>query len=141
VVQESGTGGGANCWEMTMIACVPPPWQHIADVDSSHSQHSTSPTSLLMLYKHMVGHKRVLIYTRPPFQVEAACILTFVAAELEDGWESHDDDDDLVDTSNPPAESSSTTKPKKRRRPIPVLGMVTLNDLDRLEVLGKHSSG
>jgi hypothetical protein len=79
--------------------------------------------SSLTLYKHVVGRKRVLIYTKPPQKIEAACVLTFVASELGDGW---DDETDLH-----PTPSSSSTR--RRRRPIPVLGLITLNDFDRLE--------
>ncbi|KAH9946749.1 hypothetical protein B0H21DRAFT_742241 [Amylocystis lapponica] len=91
--------------------------------------------SCLTLYKHILGRRRILIYTLPP--VEAACILCQVAADIcyEDqaatGANSPDDDGD-----------GSPRKLKgKSRESIKVLGMVTLTDLDKLEMESKTGRG
>ncbi|KAG6856209.1 hypothetical protein H0H87_006605 [Tephrocybe sp. NHM501043] len=68
--------------------------------------------SFLTLYKHVLGRRRILIYTLPP--VEAACILCYAAADI--CFE---------------AQSSTAGRTKD---PINVLGMVTLSDMDRLRV-------
>ncbi|PCH34611.1 hypothetical protein WOLCODRAFT_124733 [Wolfiporia cocos MD-104 SS10] len=89
--------------------------------------------SSLTLYKHILGRRRILIYTLPP--VEAACILCQVAADLcyqyqTDGDESSSDEHD-------------TPRPMKGRAKegVRVLGMVTLNDLPKLEYESQSGRG
>jgi hypothetical protein len=99
--------------------------------------------SVYTLYKHVLGRRRVLIFTLPP--VEAACNLCQVAADLcfdaqlaqpppaalsplIDGF----DDDDGASTwtgaaaAPPPLEG-------RCKEGLKVLGMITLNDMDRLD--------
>jgi len=73
--------------------------------------------SALTLYKHVLGRKRILIYTLPP--VEVSCILCQIAADI-----CFD-----AQTSSSPDHSSLKGKHKE---PISVLGMITLTDIDRL---------
>ncbi|RPD53578.1 hypothetical protein L226DRAFT_509969 [Lentinus tigrinus ALCF2SS1-7] len=93
--------------------------------------------SSLTLYKHILGRRRVLVITRPP--VEAACILCQVAAdtcyeeqvsELVSGYDSDESDDE------PPRRLKG-----KSAAAVKVLGMVTLNDLDKLEFESKSGRG
>ncbi len=93
--------------------------------------------SSLTLYKHILGRRRVLIITRPP--VEAACILCHVAADtcyeeqisaLVSAYDSDEGDDEP-----PPRLQGKSTAPLK------VLGMVTLNDLDKLDFESKSGRG
>ncbi|TFK81945.1 hypothetical protein K466DRAFT_557273 [Polyporus arcularius HHB13444] len=93
--------------------------------------------SSLTLYKHILGRRRVLIITRPP--VEAACILCHVAADtcyeeqisaLVSAYDFDEGDDEP-----PPRLQGKSTAPLK------VLGMVTLNDLDKLDFESKSGRG
>ncbi|EPQ53118.1 hypothetical protein GLOTRDRAFT_140044 [Gloeophyllum trabeum ATCC 11539] len=108
-------------------------WSHEFDGPSSdlHSIHPTmhlphllrilGPSSLT-LYKHIFGRRRILIFTLPP--VEASCILCQVAADM--CLDSQVDSD--VDT-----EGDRPGRLRGRcREGVKVLGMVTLNDLDKL---------
>ncbi|TFK38518.1 hypothetical protein BDQ12DRAFT_631091 [Crucibulum laeve] len=88
--------------------------------------------SSLTLYKHVLGRRRILIYTLPP--VEAACILCQVAADM--CYENQVDADPIEGTS--PAISRLKGKSKD---PISVLGMVTLMDLDRMRAEGQTGRG
>jgi hypothetical protein len=67
---------------------------------------SLGPSSLI-LFKHLLTYSRVLIYTRPPLLSSHAAMLAYAFA-------------DLVPPDLPP---------------VPVLGVITLNDLPRLETL------
>lgn len=114
--------------------------------------------SSLTLYKYLLGRRRVLVYTAPP--VEAACILCQVAADIcyEDQISelprAPDNDNSIPHQGPGEQEAASTTtaggeaststtgagvgggggKLKGRSSlPIKVLGMVTLNDIDKLE--------
>ena len=64
-------------------------------------------------------------------------MLAFVASELGDGWEEGD--------GSAGAEASGSiqtqTIPQRHRRPIPVLGLITLSDIDRLERIHKEDRG
>ncbi|KAI1784570.1 hypothetical protein LXA43DRAFT_1122371 [Ganoderma leucocontextum] len=83
--------------------------------------------SSLTLYKHILGRRRVLVITLPP--VEAACILCQVAADTcyeEDGYGDNDQPRRL--------KGKSTAGVK-------VLGMITLNDLDKLAFESKAGCG
>ena len=85
--------------------------------------------SSLTLYKHILGRKRVLIYTLPP--VEAACILCQVAADM--CFDSQIDSKDG---------NVSTGRLKGRHKdPINILGMVTLTDVDRLKLASQSGRG
>ena len=94
--------------------------------------------SSLTLYKHVLGRRRVLIITLPP--VEAACILCHVAADtcfqeqVADAAASYDadgsEDDDIPQAMH-----------GKSAGGIKVLGMITLNDLDKLEFESKSGRG
>jgi hypothetical protein len=78
--------------------------------------------SALTLYKHILGRRRILIYTLPP--VEAACILCQVAADMcyEDQVDYHSETD-----------VQYSERPKgKCKEGISVLGMITLNDMNKL---------
>src|SRR5258708_37951253 len=78
--------------------------------------------SSLTLYKHVLGRKRILFYTLPP--VEVACILCQIAADL--CYESQ------LDVN--PNEIQTGRLKGKHKDPINVLGMITLADLNRLDV-------
>ena len=80
--------------------------------------------SSLTLYKHVLGRRRILVYTQPP--VEPACILCQVAADMcfED------------QTTFEPPEGSNAPRPRlkgKQKEGINVLGVVTLHDIGLLE--------
>ncbi|KAF9484543.1 hypothetical protein BDN70DRAFT_872322 [Pholiota conissans] len=81
--------------------------------------------SALTLYKYVLGRKRILIYTLPP--VEVASILCQVAGDL------------CFDCHSTPSFSNRLTG--KHKEPINVLGMVTLNDMDRLRLESKSGRG
>lgn len=84
--------------------------------------------SSLTLYKHVLGRRRILIYTLPP--VEVACILCQVAGDL------------CFDAQVRSESEISLARPRGRRPdPISVLGMITLADLDRLETETKTGRG
>ncbi|OSD02286.1 hypothetical protein PYCCODRAFT_1435621 [Trametes coccinea BRFM310] len=95
--------------------------------------------SSLTLYKHILGRRRVLIITLPP--VEAACILCQVAAdtcyqeqvsELVSAQDGQDGDEDSETPRRIKGRSNAGVK---------VLGMVTLNDVDKLEFESKTGRG
>ncbi|EIN04515.1 hypothetical protein PUNSTDRAFT_76382, partial [Punctularia strigosozonata HHB-11173 SS5] len=83
--------------------------------------------SALTLYKHVLGRRRILIFTLPP--VEAACILCQVASDI--CFEAQ------VDSTH-----TSKTKLKGRNADgIKALGMVNLNDMDKLKEEGANGRG
>lgn len=93
---------------------------------------------MLTLYKHVLGRRRILIYTLPP--VEAACILCQVAADI--CYEAQLDPSLL--TSEGTEDPSSWTRTRlggKSKEGIKVLGMVTLSDLDKMHHEGKTGRG
>ncbi|KAJ7812298.1 hypothetical protein B0H14DRAFT_3090505 [Mycena olivaceomarginata] len=83
--------------------------------------------SSLTLYKHVLGRRRILIYTLPP--VEAASILCQVAADM--AYEHQ------VDYST----DGGSQRGGRCKEGISVLGMVTLNDFDRLQREGESGRG
>lgn len=88
--------------------------------------------STLTLYKHVLGRRRVLIYTAPP--VEPACVLCQVAADM--CFEAQTVPSFNLDEPSAFNFSSSPSKGKlkdKARAGVKVLGVVTLHDLDRLK--------
>lgn len=97
--------------------------------------------SSLTLYKHILGRRRVLIYTAPP--VEPACVLCQVAADM--CFEAQTTPSFSLD--EPAAfnfSSSSSVKGKlkdKARAGVKVLGVVTLHDIDRLQEESKDGRG
>ena len=132
-VRDEGSSGTWEGWdselEGTRSDCAPT--THLP-----HLLRILGPSSLT-LYKHILGRRRVLVITRPP--VEAACILCQVAAdtcyeeqvsELVSGYNSDEGDDE------PPRRLKG-----KSTGAVKVLGMVTLNDLDKLEFESKSGRG
>lgn len=94
--------------------------------------------STITLYKHIIGRKRILIYTLPP--VEASGVLCQVAADM--CYEDQVEYDPSLDRGNPPVgldtggsrvDGSSLRLKGRTRESIRVLGMVTLIDLDMLQ--------
>lgn len=90
--------------------------------------------SSLTLYKHLLGRRRILIYTLPP--VEAACILCHVAADM-----CYEIQTDVSSEAGPSSRSSSSRWRARSKETINVLGMVTLNDLDRMREDGLTGRG
>src|SRR5260221_9764457 len=77
-----------------------------------------------MLYKHVLGRKRIFIYTQPP--VELACMLCQVAADI------CFEDQTALDS----VEGATVPRPclmGKQKEGINVLGVVTLHNIGRLE--------
>ena len=91
--------------------------------------------SSLTLYKHVLGRRRILIYTLPP--VEAACILCQVAADLCYQCQTEHVDDLVDDDDTQPAPRLKG----KNAEGVKVLGMVTLNDMQKLEEESKSGRG
>ncbi|KAM5541519.1 hypothetical protein V8D89_004709 [Ganoderma adspersum] len=94
--------------------------------------------SSLTLYKHILGRRRILVITQPP--VEAACILCQVAAdtcyeEQVSELVSTADSDGYEDNDQPRRLKGKSTAGVK------VLGMVTLNDMDKLAFESKSGRG
>jgi len=80
--------------------------------------------SSLTLYKHVLGRRRILIYTQPP--VEPACMLCQVAADM------CFEDQTALDS----LEGATGPRPRlmgKQNEGISMLGAVTLYDIGRLE--------
>lgn len=96
-----------------------------------HLLRALGPSSLT-LYKHILGRRRVLIYTTPP--IEPACVLCQVAADM--CFEAQTSPSfSLDEPSSLSFSSSSSSKGKLKdssRAGVKVLGVVTLHDLDRL---------
>ncbi|KAH9168538.1 hypothetical protein EDB89DRAFT_1855427 [Lactarius sanguifluus] len=80
--------------------------------------------SSLTLYKHVLGRRRILIYTQPP--VEAACFLCQVAADMCF-------EDQTISTAQGEGSGASPQLKGKHKEGINVLGSVTLHDIDMLE--------
>lgn len=104
--------------------------------------------SVFTLYKHILGRRRVLIFTLPP--VEAACALCQVAADLcfDDQLDRPSArEETLVDVGDAPETSTAWAGPSNRRLHgrcrdgVKVLGMVTLNDLDKMKREGMSGTG
>ncbi|KAI0925403.1 hypothetical protein AcV7_005657 [Taiwanofungus camphoratus] len=90
--------------------------------------------SSLTLYKHILGRRRILIYTFPP--VEAACILCQVAADICYQYQAGGDDGSLQDEDEP-----GRTLKGKSKEGVKVMGMVTLSDFDKLSKESKSGRG
>ncbi|PBK87215.1 hypothetical protein ARMGADRAFT_1047655 [Armillaria gallica] len=83
--------------------------------------------SSLTLYKHVIGRKRILIFTLPP--VQAACILCHVAADM------------CYEYQEASPNSTAGRLQGKCKEGINVLGLVTLSDLDRMQKEGTSGRG
>jgi hypothetical protein len=95
--------------------------------------------SIFTLYKHVLGRRRILIFTLPP--VQAACTLCQVAADL--CFDNQLQRDVLIEGLD---DTSTVTGSRARlrgehREGLKVLGMVTLNDLDRMRQEGESGTG
>lgn len=102
--------------------------------------------STITLYKHVLGRKRILIYTLPP--VEPSGILCQVAADMcfEDqvdcGLSSDRRDPPVgLDTGGSRVDGASLRLKGRARESIKVLGMVTLSDLDVLQAEDNRRRG
>ncbi|KAI9433131.1 hypothetical protein H4582DRAFT_1820081, partial [Lactarius indigo] len=95
-----------------------PPTLHLP-----HLLRVLGPSSLT-LYKHVLGRRRILIYTQPP--VEAACFLCQVAADMCF-------EDQTTPTTQGEGHGATLELKGKHKEGINVLGMVTLHDIDTLE--------
>lgn len=123
----SGAGDWAG-WDAEFNATDPEILKTNPAIHLPHMLRILGPSSLT-LYKHVLGRRRILIYTAPP--VEAACILCHVAADMC-----------LEDQISGGGDSGLPDRPKSQSKDsIKVLGVVTLNDLDRLEQESKSSRG
>ncbi|KAF8224903.1 hypothetical protein L208DRAFT_1308524 [Tricholoma matsutake] len=98
----------------------------------SHLLRILGPSSLT-LHKYILGRQRILIYTLPP--VEAACILCQVAADMCYDVQQQDASSDSRNSPLPPRLKA------RCRESINVLGMITLNDTDRLRSETQHGRG
>lgn len=136
---ESGVGWGdlehLCLWCALIISRLQPAAEPLEFNPTLHLPHllRVLGPSTLTLYKHVLGRRRILIYTLPP--VEAACILCRVAADM--CYESQADHQSVS------AEGGGHCRKLKGKckEGIDVLGMVTLNDLDTLDHLGKRGRG
>ncbi|KAH9169740.1 hypothetical protein EDB89DRAFT_2072598 [Lactarius sanguifluus] len=109
--------GGAGAWHR---------WQYTHASPTLHLPHLLrvlGPSSLT-LYKHVIGRRRILIYTQPP--VEAACFLCQVAADMCF-------EDQTTPRTQGEAPSATLQLKGKYKEGINVLGIVTLHDIDMLE--------
>jgi DENN domain-containing protein 11 len=102
----------------------------------SHLLRILGPSSLT-LYKHVLGRRRILIYTLPP--VEAACILCHIAADM--CYEVQHDPSSAEDEGGLRHDGEPQRLKGKCREAINVLGMVTLNDTDRMKEEEKSGRG
>ncbi|TFY72081.1 hypothetical protein EVG20_g933 [Dentipellis fragilis] len=85
--------------------------------------------SILTLYKHVLGRRRILLYTQPP--VEAACNFCQVAADMVYEDQVSGDPSQTAGPSSGP-DTRNTKLKSKHQKGIKVLGMVTLHDIRKL---------
>lgn len=114
--------GGAGDWNGWDAELDEPGAQAHPTVHLPHLLRILGPSSLI-LYKHVLGRRRILIYTLPP--VQAACTLCQVAADL--CYEQQVTSEGGTDGDHPEG--------------IKVLGMVTLSDLDKMRIEGETGRG
>ncbi|KAJ7075267.1 hypothetical protein B0H15DRAFT_867468 [Mycena belliarum] len=127
---DLGGAGDWNGWSHELLERLDDDFtEQNPTVHLPHLLRILGPSSLT-LYKHVVGRRRILIYTLPP--VEAASILCQVAADM--AYEHQ------VEYDTSPGSPSSRLHGKCKDG-ISVLGMVTLNDLDRLHQEGTTGRG
>ena len=116
--------GGAGEWRR---------WSEDLEVDTSihanptlhlpHLLRVLGPSSLT-LYKHVLGRRRILVYTQPP--IEPACILCQVAADMCF--------EEQMTVESPGGSFGPRPRLKgKQKEGINVLGVVTLHDIELLE--------
>lgn len=91
-----------------------------------HLLRALGPSSLT-LYKHILGRRRVLIYTQPP--VEPACVLCQVAADM------------CFEAQTGKGDTSAGNLKGKSPAGVRVFGVVTLHDIDRLEQASRDGRG
>ncbi|KAH9168554.1 hypothetical protein EDB89DRAFT_2073835 [Lactarius sanguifluus] len=93
-----------------------------------HLLHVLGPSSLAR-YNHVLGRRRILIYSQPP--VEAACFVCQVAADM------------CLEEDDPhgPGLGATPRLKGKHREGINVLGMVTPHDIDTLEHESRTGGG
>ncbi|KAI0820886.1 hypothetical protein BC628DRAFT_1394823 [Trametes gibbosa] len=136
-VRRADLGGSGNWqgWNSEFEGAQPDsPTLHLP-----HLLRILGPSSLT-LYKHVLGRRRVLIITMPP--VEAACILCQVAADTcyEEQVSSP-----VAGSESPGGGCEASGAPPRLKgrntSGVRVLGMVTLNDLDKLEFESKSGRG
>ncbi|KAM6499442.1 DUF2347 domain containing protein [Amanita muscaria] len=124
-VQRADLGGAGdwNGWSHDLDELKTEPPSASPTLHLSHLLRILGPSSMT-LYKHVIGRRRILIFTLPP--VEPACILCHVAADM--CFESQ------VGLSTPQEVPPERVNKLKSRtgEGISVLGMVTLSDLDQL---------
>ncbi|TFK51280.1 hypothetical protein OE88DRAFT_1712549 [Heliocybe sulcata] len=130
-VQEVVLGGAGdwNGWSQEFDGSTSDPYSMHPTSHLPHLLRILGPSSLT-LYKHILGRQRILIFTLPP--VEASCILCQVAADL--CLEAQ------VDSATEGDGRRRRLKGKSREG-VKVLGMVTLNDLDKLRQEGQTGRG
>ncbi|KAH9938813.1 uncharacterized protein BXZ73DRAFT_89188 [Epithele typhae] len=130
-------GGCSSSWEGWASELDETRSDSAPTVHLPHLLRILGPSSLT-LYKHILGRRRVLIVTIPP--VEAACILCHVAADtcfqeqVSEAVSTYDDDSREDDDDIAPLKG-------KNAAGVKVLGMVTLNDLDKLDFESKSGRG
>ncbi|KAF8628176.1 hypothetical protein AX15_004057 [Amanita polypyramis BW_CC] len=130
--EDLGGAGDWNGWSHDLDELKADPPVAVPTMHLSHLLRILGPSSMT-LYKHVIGRRRILIFTLPP--VEPACILCHVAADM--CLESQ------VELSMP--QPSFPDNPRRLKSKagegISVLGMVTLSDLDRLDAESQTGQG
>ncbi|KAF9220600.1 hypothetical protein BS17DRAFT_786803 [Gyrodon lividus] len=132
--------GGAGDWHGWSYELDNPIIEYSPSSPTQHLPHLLRilGPSALTLYKHVLGRRRILIYTLPP--VEASCILCQVAADI--CYEAQLDPSLLTsDGTEDPSSWYRTRLNGKSKEGIKVLGMVTLSDLDKMHHEGKSGRG
>ncbi|KZT30142.1 hypothetical protein NEOLEDRAFT_1153479 [Neolentinus lepideus HHB14362 ss-1] len=127
---DLGGAGDWNGWSHEFDGSTSDPYSMHPTIHLPHLLRILGPSSLT-LYKHVLGRRRILIFTLPP--VEASCILCQVAADL--CLEKQVNSDSGIDGDRPRRLKG------KNREGVKVLGMVTLNDLDKLHQEGQTGRG
>ena len=134
-VRDSNVASSSRTWEGWDSELQGPLSDYSPTVHLPHLLRILGP-SALTLYKHILGRRRVLVITLPP--VEAACILCQVAADtcyqeqVSELVSAYGDEEDEDEPRRLKGKSTAGVK---------VLGMVTLNDLDKLEYESKSGRG
>ncbi|KAH7886752.1 hypothetical protein F5I97DRAFT_1869973 [Phlebopus sp. FC_14] len=132
--------GGAGDWYGWSQELDNPNVKHSPSDPTLHLSHLLRilGPSALTLYKHVLGRRRILIYTLPP--VEAACILCQVAADI--CYEAQLDPSLYASEGEEDHSTWYRARLKgKSKEGITVFGMVTLSDLDKMHHEGKSGRG
>ncbi|KAF9530702.1 hypothetical protein CPB83DRAFT_810102 [Crepidotus variabilis] len=124
---DLGGAGRWSGWSDELDGAYAEPFDSNPTLHLPHLLRILGPSSLT-LYKHVLGRKRILIYTLPP--VEVACILCQVAGDICFDTQSSSNAGDEGDSSST---IGSGRLKGRHQEPVNVLGMITLADLDRLE--------